>query len=81
MRRSGDQHSKEKPRKGYAKGARLRRRPLHTDTDDGHEAAGKGAFAAVAEEKVGAAGGAKFAREDILSTQAGGEKLRAIGFE
>jgi len=42
-------------------------------------AAGLGALFAVAEEEIGAAGGAKIADEDILGAEAGGEELGAIG--
>jgi len=35
---------------------------------------------AVAEEEIGAAGGAKIADEDVLGAEAGGEELGAIGF-
>jgi hypothetical protein len=48
-------------------------------SDDGHEAAGQRAFAAVAEEEIGAAGGAEIRAIDIAGTQAGGDELRAIG--
>lgn len=34
----------------------------------------------MAEKKIGAAGGAEIAREDVLRAQAGGKKLRAVGF-
>lgn len=34
----------------------------------------------MAEEKIGAAGSAEIADENILGAQAGGEKLRAVGF-
>ena len=50
------------------------------DADDGEEAAGLGALFAVAEEEIGAAGGAEIADEDILGTEAGGKELGAIGF-
>jgi len=53
---------------------------LRPDADDGHEAAALGALFAVAEEEVGAAGGAEIADEDILGAKAGGEELGSIGF-
>ncbi len=39
-----------------------------------------GALFAVAEEEIGAAGGAEIADEDVLGAEAGGEELGAIGF-
>jgi len=50
------------------------------DSDDGKEAAALGTLFAVAEEEVGAAGGAEVAREDVLGAEAGGEELSAVGF-
>ena len=50
------------------------------DADDGHEAAARGAFLAVAEEEIAAAGGAEIADEDVLGAEAGAEELCAIGF-
>ena len=50
------------------------------EADDREEAAGLGALFAVAEEEVGAAGGAEVADEDVLEAEAGGEELGAIGF-
>src|SRR5260370_11555649 len=50
------------------------------DADDGQEPAAQGAFFAVAEEEVTAAGGTKVADEDIGGAEAGPEKLEAIGF-
>lgn len=58
----------------------LSARFLRTEANDGEQAAGAGAFFAVAEEEVAAAGGAKFAGENILFAEARGEKLGAIGF-
>ena len=39
-----------------------------------------GALFAVAEEEIGAAGGAESAGEDVLGAEASGEELGAIGF-
>jgi hypothetical protein len=39
-----------------------------------------GAFFAIAEEEVSAAGGAEIANEDVLGVETGGEELGAIGF-
>jgi hypothetical protein len=50
------------------------------DADYGEKAAGLGALFTVAEEEVGAAGGAEVACEDVLWGEAGGQKLGAIGF-
>ena len=50
------------------------------EADDGEEATGLGALFAVAEEEIGAAGGAEVADEDVLGAEAGGEELGAIGF-
>ena len=50
------------------------------DADDGREAAALGAFLAVAEEKIPAAGGAQAADEDVGGTDASAKKLGAIGF-
>jgi len=50
------------------------------EADDGHEAAGSGAFLAVAEEEIAAAGGAEAANEDVLGAEAGIQELRAVGF-
>jgi len=44
---------------------------LRTEADDGHEAAAFGAFFAVAEEEVAAAGGAEIADEDVGGAEAG----------
>jgi hypothetical protein len=62
------------------KALRLSRTPLLTDADDGHHAATLGALLAVAEEEVGAAGGAEVADEDVLRAEAEGQELGAIGF-
>jgi hypothetical protein len=51
-----------------------------SNTDYGHKTAGEGAFFAVAEEEIGAAGGTKVADENIFGAKAGGEELRAIRF-
>ncbi len=51
-----------------------------TKADDGHEAAGGGAFLAVAEKKIAAAGGAEIAHENIFCAHSGIEELRAIRF-
>lgn len=48
--------------------------------DDGEEAAASGAFLAVAEQEIAAAGGAEVADEDVGGAEAGDEELRAIGF-
>jgi len=50
------------------------------DADDGEEAAALGAFFAIAEEEIAAAGGAEIANEDVGSAEASTEKLGAIGF-
>jgi hypothetical protein len=50
------------------------------DADDGEEAPALGAFLAVAEEEVAAAGSAKVADEDVGGAEAGTEELGAIGF-
>ena len=50
------------------------------NTDDRQQSAGKRSLFAVAEEQVGAAGGAGGAGEDILRTKAGGQELRTIRF-
>jgi hypothetical protein len=50
------------------------------DADDGQEATGLGAFFAVAEEEIAAAGGTEIADEDVLGAEAGVEELRVIGF-
>src|SRR5260370_42568112 len=50
------------------------------DADGGHEAAALGAFLAVAEEEIGAAGGAEVADEDVCGAEACGKELGAIGF-
>ena len=66
-----------------APSARLKPCPpetLEANADGGKQAAGEGAFAAVAEEQIGVAGGAEIAGENILRPQAGSEELRAIGF-
>ena len=66
-----------------APSARLKPCPpetLEANADGGKQAAGEGAFAAVTEEKIGVAGGAEIAGENILRPQASGEELRAIGF-
>src|ERR1700739_1470899 len=53
---------------------------LCKDADDGHKAARKRAFAAVAEEEAGVAGGAEGAYVNIFGENAGSQKLGAIGF-
>jgi len=53
---------------------------LRTDADDGQETAALGAFLAVAEEEVAAAGGAEVAGEDVWGAEAGTEELGAVGF-
>jgi len=50
------------------------------DADDGHEAAARGTFLAVAEKEVGAAGGTEVADEDVGGEEASAEELGAIGF-
>ncbi len=50
------------------------------DADDGHEAAARGTFLAVAEKEVGTAGGAEVAGEDVWGAEASAQELRAIGF-
>jgi len=50
------------------------------DADDGHEAAARGTFLAVAEKEVGTAGGAEVADEDVGGEEASAQELRAIGF-
>ena len=57
----------------------LRGRCSRSEADGGEEAAGAGALLAVAEEEVGAAGGAEIADEDIVVEEADGKKLRAVG--
>ncbi len=42
-----------------------------TNADDGHEAAARSTFLAVAEEKIAAAGGAEIADEDVWCLEAG----------
>src|SRR5258708_37193590 len=49
------------------------------DTDDGEEGAALGAFFAVAEQKVAAAGGAEIAGEDVGGAEASVEGLGAVG--
>lgn len=58
---------------------RMKLRFMRAKTDHGHEAAGEGAFLAVAEEEIGAAGGAEIAREDVLLAETGDQELRPIG--
>jgi hypothetical protein len=53
---------------------------LRANADGSKQAAGERAFAAMAEEKIGAAGGAKIAGKNILRAQARDQELRAIGF-
>ncbi len=53
---------------------------LRVDADDGEEAAALGAFFAVTEEEVAAAGGTEIADEDVWGAEAGCEELGAIGF-
>ncbi len=50
------------------------------DADDGHEAAARGTFLAVAEKEVGTAGSAEVAGEDVWGAEASAQELRAIGF-
>lgn len=50
------------------------------NSDGREEAAGAGALFAVAEEEVGAAGGAEVADKNGVVPQASGEELRAVGF-
>ncbi len=50
-----------------------------TYADNGEKAAGERAFAAVAEEQAGVAGGAEVAVVDIFGEQTGGHELRTIG--
>src|SRR6266849_7700386 len=50
------------------------------DADDGQEATALGAFFAVAEEEIAAAGGAEFADKDVGGAEAGAKELGAIGF-
>ena len=57
----------------------LRPKCSRPEGDGGEEAAGAGTLLAVAEEEVGAAGGAEIADEDIFVEEAGGQKLRAVG--
>ncbi len=51
-----------------------------TNADDGHEAAARSTFLAVAEEKIAAAGGAEIADEDVWGAEASTEELATIGF-
>lgn len=44
--------------------------PYGANTDDGQEAAGEGAFAAVAEEEIGTAGGAQVSGINVGRAQA-----------
>ena len=53
---------------------------LFKDADDGHKAARKRAFAAVAEEEAGVADGAEIAYINIFCEKARSQELRAIGF-
>ena len=50
------------------------------DADDAEEAAALGAFLAVTEEKVAAAGSAEVADKDVWGSEAGAKELGAIGF-
>ena len=50
------------------------------DADDGQEAAALGAFFAVAEEEIAAAGSTEIADKDVGGAEAGSEELGAIGF-
>ncbi len=50
-----------------------------TYADNGEKTAGEWAFAAVAEEQAGVAGGAEVAVVDIFGEQTGGHELRTIG--
>ncbi len=50
------------------------------EADGGHEATGERAFAAVAEEQAGVAGGTEIADESIFGLEACRQELRAIGF-
>ena len=57
---------------GQARTHRLKSVPtLGPDADDGHQAAGGGAFLAVGEEEVWAAGGTEVDGVDILGAEAG----------
>src|SRR6266478_6541515 len=53
---------------------------LRSESYGGEEAAGGVGFFAIAEEQAGVAGGAEVARENICVAEAGGEKLRTVGF-
>jgi hypothetical protein len=50
------------------------------EADYAQQAAAAGAFFAVAEQKVGVAGGTEAADVDVLGAETGFEELRAIGF-
>ena len=49
------------------------------NADGGKEATGAETLLAVAEEEVGATGGAEITDENIFVEEAGGQKLRAVG--
>ncbi len=53
---------------------------LRPHADDGEEAAALGAFLAVAEEEVAAAGGAEIGDADVRGAEASADELGAIGF-
>src|SRR6267378_5576344 len=50
------------------------------DANNGHESPTHGAFLAVAEEEVQAAGGTEITQEDVRGREAGIAKLSAVGF-
>jgi hypothetical protein len=50
------------------------------NADDEEEAGALRTLFAIAEEEVGAAGGAEVAHGDVLGAEAGGEELGLIGF-
>src|SRR5690348_10461103 len=56
------------------------RSSVFSNTDDGHEAASRAAFLAIAEKEIAAAGGAQVVHKNTASGHASFQDLRAICF-